>query len=182
VELLVVIGIISVLIGLLLPTFAKARQQSRIVTCRAQLQNIGSALQVYLNDNSGCYPPAPYSPTFNPDRAALLSEYLAKYVVNTPKVFACPADAKYFPQYGLSYSYYQELGVRPIAQTHFFKVLRAVAHVPVLWDAESFHGGDVPANWLFADGHVDDFFEEIPAAAAAAAPQRAATTQPLSSR
>ena len=172
------IGIISALIGLLLPTFAKARQQSRIVTCRAQLQNIGSALQAYLNDNGGCYPAAPYSPTFNPDRAPLLSEYLGKYVANTPKVFACPADSKYFPQYGLSYSYYQELGVRPVRQTHFYKVLRAVAHVPVLWDAESFHGGNVPANWLFADGHVDDFFEEVPAAA----PQRAATTQSLGSR
>src|SRR5688500_8757167 len=68
IELLVVIGIISILIGLLLPTLAKARQQSRALACKAQLQNIGSAFQMYLNENAGWYPPAPYSPTFNPDR------------------------------------------------------------------------------------------------------------------
>jgi len=27
----------------------------------------------------------------------------------------------------------------------------------MLWDAENFHGGSVPFNWLFADGHVDQF-------------------------
>ena len=59
IELLVVIGIISILIGLLLPTFAKARQQSLAVSCKGQLQHIGSALQSYLNDNDNRYPPAP---------------------------------------------------------------------------------------------------------------------------
>ena len=30
------------------------------------------------------------------------------------------------------------------------------------WDAEGrFHGGTVPFNWLFADGHVDSFLKDV---------------------
>lgn len=162
VELLVVIGIIGILIGLLLPTFAKARQQSRAVACKAQLQNIGAAFQMYLNENAGWYPTAVYSPTFNPDKRPLVNDYLAKYVSNNARVWGCPADEKYFPEYGLSYSYYQELGERKINQSFFYKVLRSSSLVPILWDADVFHGGNVPYNWLFADGHVDNFLKDVP--------------------
>ncbi len=162
IELLVVIGIISILIGLLLPTLAKARQQSRALACKAQLQNIGSAFQMYLNENAGWYPPAPYSPTFNPDRLPLVSDFLGRYLSDVARVWSCPADEEYFPQFGLSYSYYQELGERRIHQTFFYKVLRSSSLVPILWDADVFHGGTVPFNWLFADGHVDNFLKDVP--------------------
>lgn len=157
-----VIGIIGILIGLLLPTFAKARQQSRAVACKAQLQNIGSTFQMYLNENDGWYPVACYSPTFNPNNLLLINDYLGRYVSNNARIWSCPADEEYFAKYGLSYSYYQELGERRINQTVFYRVLRSSSLVPILWDADVFHGGTVPYNWLFADGHVDNFLKDVP--------------------
>ena len=157
VELLVVIAIVALLIGLLMPALAKARRESLKLSCKAHLQQVGVAVQMYLNENDGWYPPAPYSPSFNPYQQPLFHEYMLKYVSNVRTVFACPADVKWFERYGISYSYYQELGERRMPQTFFYKILRSSALVPILWDAENFHGGSVPYNWLFADGHVDHF-------------------------
>jgi prepilin-type N-terminal cleavage/methylation domain-containing protein/prepilin-type processing-associated H-X9-DG protein len=164
IELLVVIGIIGILLALLLPTLSSARRQSRALACKAQLQNIGAAFQMYLNENDGWYPPAPYSPTFNPQKLTLVSDFLGRYLEDENKrIWRCPGDETYFPEYGLSYSYYQELGDRRITQTFFFKILRSSSLVPILWDAEgTFHGGAVPFNWLFADGHVDNFLKDVP--------------------
>jgi len=163
IELLVVIGIIGLLVALLLPTLRSARRQSQVITCKAQLQNIGAAFHMYLNENDGWYPPAPYSPTFNPNKLTPVNDYLARYVEDNKRVWHCPGDETYFPQYGLSYSYYQELGDRRITQTFFYKILRSSSLVPILWDADgAFHGGNVPFNWLFADGHVDNFLKDVP--------------------
>src|SRR5438034_1315822 len=51
VELLVVIGIIAVLVALLLPVAAKAREQSRRTKCLANLRTIGQQMFMYANVN-----------------------------------------------------------------------------------------------------------------------------------
>jgi prepilin-type N-terminal cleavage/methylation domain-containing protein len=102
VELLVVIGIIAVLISILLPTLSKARKQSEMIRCQAQMKNIGDQLVIYMNNNDGwLYPPmlgvnvaanerwttkvfkfdkVPNPPTDDP----------ADY---TPKYMLCPSDS-----------------------------------------------------------------------------------------
>ena len=56
VELLVVIGIITVLIGIIVPTMGKVREKSYINRCAENLRQIGEALSMYAADNHGAYP------------------------------------------------------------------------------------------------------------------------------
>jgi prepilin-type N-terminal cleavage/methylation domain-containing protein len=56
VELLVVIGIISILISVLLPTLAKARQSANFIDCQARLRQMGQAMHIYVNTNKGLLP------------------------------------------------------------------------------------------------------------------------------
>jgi prepilin-type N-terminal cleavage/methylation domain-containing protein/prepilin-type processing-associated H-X9-DG protein len=56
VELLVVIGIISVLIGMLLPAVHAAQERARTTRCTEQLQQLGVALNNYASNNHGALP------------------------------------------------------------------------------------------------------------------------------
>lgn len=58
VELLVVIGIISILLALLLPALNKAREVARSIQCASTMRQIGVAFTLYENDYHGCLPDA----------------------------------------------------------------------------------------------------------------------------
>jgi len=53
VELLVVVGIIAVLVGILVPVLATAREAGRCTNCLSNLRQIGQAFQMYANDHNG---------------------------------------------------------------------------------------------------------------------------------
>ena len=52
------IGIIAILIALLLPALSQANRAARRSVCGSNLQQLGSALASYANDNQGWYPRA----------------------------------------------------------------------------------------------------------------------------
>jgi prepilin-type N-terminal cleavage/methylation domain-containing protein/prepilin-type processing-associated H-X9-DG protein len=56
VEVIVVIGIVAILIALLLPAIARAREQAKTVQCMSQLRQVGVALTSYAVANRGHYP------------------------------------------------------------------------------------------------------------------------------
>lgn len=155
IELLIVLGIVTVLVSLLAPAIAGARKESRKTVCKAQLQQIGHAFRMYVDQNKGRYPKAPALPSANLNGYPPLPETIGDFVNNDRRIFHCPSDETVFPDEGISYFYNSELGDRPLNETFFWSVYRDVTKVPIVWDAGNFHGGTVPFNWLFVDGHVD---------------------------
>ncbi|MFH0964450.1 MAG: DUF1559 domain-containing protein [Planctomycetota bacterium] len=59
-ELLVVMVIIALLVALLLPALGRAREEARKTQCRSNLRQLGMAMTLYVNDNSG-WTPAVYA-------------------------------------------------------------------------------------------------------------------------
>jgi prepilin-type processing-associated H-X9-DG protein/prepilin-type N-terminal cleavage/methylation domain-containing protein len=53
VELLVVVGIISILVGLLMPSLTRARIAARRVQCMSNIRQLALASIIYVNDNKG---------------------------------------------------------------------------------------------------------------------------------
>jgi prepilin-type N-terminal cleavage/methylation domain-containing protein len=56
IELLVVIAIIAILAAILFPVFAQARAKARQTQCLSNMRQIGTAVQMYLNDYDEGYP------------------------------------------------------------------------------------------------------------------------------
>ena len=92
VELLVVIGIIAVLIALLLPTLAKAREQSRRTKCLANLRTIGQAMFLYANNNKDRLPNGNPPRVWSDSAAADWVMVSFARDVQDPRVFHCPSD------------------------------------------------------------------------------------------
>jgi prepilin-type N-terminal cleavage/methylation domain-containing protein/prepilin-type processing-associated H-X9-DG protein len=57
VELLVVVAIIAILAAILFPVFAQAREKGRQSYCLSNLEQLGTAMLLYTDDNDGYYPP-----------------------------------------------------------------------------------------------------------------------------
>jgi prepilin-type N-terminal cleavage/methylation domain-containing protein/prepilin-type processing-associated H-X9-DG protein len=53
IELLVVVAIIAVLVAVLLPALSHARRMTRTVVCTSQVRQLGTGLQMYVNDSAG---------------------------------------------------------------------------------------------------------------------------------
>lgn len=85
VELLVVIAIIALLLAILMPALNKVRNQAKVMTCAANLKQIGNTVAVYMNDNDQFLPVLLHHRCLGPGwpcvpaRAALLSLPLHEY-------------------------------------------------------------------------------------------------------
>ncbi len=77
VELLVVIAIIAVIIGILMPSLASARAQSKFVACAANLRTIGHLLHAYAAENLDRIP---RGPSFNSVNDPLFTPFVPYFV------------------------------------------------------------------------------------------------------
>lgn len=182
IELLVVIAIIAVLIGILLPSLASARDSGKRVACSANQRSIGQALTMYTDANKSLFPLARYMPQpwLSGYEDPALTEFLAEYVSSNGG-FKCPgdrivADTRYTDPVtneektcGMSYTYFTTAyGNRTFENSFFAKQLKlSASDSPVTYD---FDGGTFEKenreevsvaffhskrNVLYADGHVD---------------------------
>ena len=55
IEILVVIGVVSLLLGILLPALTAAKQKSKQLVCQSNLRQLALAVNCYADDNNGSY-------------------------------------------------------------------------------------------------------------------------------
>lgn len=109
VELLVVMTIIAVLAAIVFPVLVKAKQTADISECLSNMKQMGSALNMYLNEYDGRFPAAvpwgiPGSAEVGSDKTIqeLLSPFVrdgmirqkvgTRFLYPKPSVFTCPSD------------------------------------------------------------------------------------------
>jgi prepilin-type N-terminal cleavage/methylation domain-containing protein/prepilin-type processing-associated H-X9-DG protein len=114
VELLVVVGLVSILIALLMPALSRAREHAWRVACSSNLRQVGAGFIAYAQDSRGRFP-APACCIreqtedwvyWQPGRDVGESRIL-RYLGNATRVLECPSgrtERQTTPPYPFSYS------------------------------------------------------------------------------
>lgn len=93
VELLIVIGIISVLISILLPAAVSARRQAQRTVCASNLRQLTAAATAYVQANHGFFPLAHFlDPTATPPNSVSGAAVLLHTYYATDDILHCPTS------------------------------------------------------------------------------------------
>lgn len=167
VEILVVLAVVVVLAAILFPVFNRVREQGRATTCRSNLKQLATAVQLYAQDNNGRIP-------FLFDEN-ILASYLGN-VANAKNMFFCPSQTQ--PDNVWSYNQNEDVADFSIA-LNIGKPQDRILKPSQTWlqtDGVDYPSGDGPhsafikpaqgspclfstwhsggANYSFVDGHV----------------------------
>jgi prepilin-type N-terminal cleavage/methylation domain-containing protein/prepilin-type processing-associated H-X9-DG protein len=94
VELLVVIGIITVLIGVLLPVLSKARDAALTAQCMSNMRQDGIAVDQYIDDSHGFLPPYLLEGNYpaSSGNPYIFRWLTSMYQTANARTWICPAD------------------------------------------------------------------------------------------
>ena len=96
-ELLVSLGIMTVLVAVAVPLIGRSRASAQSIACLANLRQIGGAFLQYAADNGNRLP--------DPFEAQTSWEQILRKYLPDGAVFRCPADDELFPSVGSSYDW-----------------------------------------------------------------------------
>jgi prepilin-type N-terminal cleavage/methylation domain-containing protein/prepilin-type processing-associated H-X9-DG protein len=153
IELLVVITIIAMLAALAVPVTTRVMQNSKAAGCIANLNSLGTALNLYLGEHNEKMPQILAGRQSVNENVPVIDNTLNAYVTD-PRVFACPADNQGIAAAtGTSYYWNNVLSGQSIANLQFFN--SGNSEIPVLLDKQGFHPYTAnKVNVLYADGHA----------------------------
>ena len=182
IELLVVISIIALLIAILLPALARARDSAFSIKCASHLKQLAVAQHAYANDNSDSFTQV-YNATGDTRWIFTIRDYVAGAKHNDPNgVMNCPAaDKSQFTgnknSYGLNFSmrnsrwkYKRTVVLKP--SQIIIGADRSVADLDYTFTSDGYrysnswsttswarpvlfrHLGNASANVFFVDGHA----------------------------
>jgi prepilin-type processing-associated H-X9-DG protein len=155
IELLITISLVIVLILIVVPTSERAIHKSRATHCLSNLRSLGTALQLYLNDNNNVMPTLVTARESKDSEEESIDNTLIEYADNKD-AFCCKADNKKFCQTtGTSYLWNNLLNGQNASDLNFFGFIKDGTRIPVISDKEGWHMfRNVQVNILYADGHV----------------------------
>jgi prepilin-type N-terminal cleavage/methylation domain-containing protein len=154
-ELMVVISIISLLLGVTIPTLHTVKEKARSLQCLLNLRSIGSGLRMYADDNCEAFPRVTNTNQTPIEFMNALSPYLG-----SKKTFICPRDPNKPVQEGGSYDWrYTDdpncsLSRKKLNQIHYPCLVALGGDRYPSWHKRNF------INVLFADMHVEQISEE----------------------
>ena len=98
IELLVVIAIIAILAAILLPVFARAREQARRASCASNLKQLGLAVLQYVQDYDEKFPPGDnwHGTSQQTDGQYYCgNRFMLNPYIKSEKVWHCPDDGNW---------------------------------------------------------------------------------------
>ncbi len=154
VEILVVLGIISVLACIVVPSMEIVKARAASAGCLSNLKAIGIGLNLYLADNQNTMPNLKAARASVDEDVPVLDNTLAKYV-DDARVFTCPAGVGVAKTTGTSYYWDSVLSGQAVASLNFLGMITDLSKIPIVLDKEGWHKyTDNKVNHLFADGHA----------------------------
>jgi prepilin-type N-terminal cleavage/methylation domain-containing protein/prepilin-type processing-associated H-X9-DG protein len=168
-ELLVVIGVIALLIGILLPSLARAREASRRAACLSNLRSLTQALHMYAQANKDRLPslqpkdPPPPAIGFPWGYMPAANQVLVNFndtFVKSPATFHCPSNISGAPSKIVTSEWDYENSAR--GSYEFFsvwfpeaqpcRISKMKGRAPLVWDNDG--GGEHDAFNQLIKGKV----------------------------